>query len=448
MARANRKKQVVLLVFPGVSLLELVGAHYTWSVAGMLASFETVVASPNTDFIPSSTPLSFRPEKAFAEAPDPDIFIVVGGFEAALRAAEDPALLDYVRHAAQRAAIVASTGTGSLILAAAGLLDGKQATTHWAFRQQLEGMGARYRRQPWVEDGRFITGAGSSSAVDMSLMLIDRLSSEKIAKQVQIGAEWDPAPPFGGIDWTKVNGRASGRAPGDSREPVNEIALVIYDGLTVFDLAGPLELLSALSRIRPDFQPVVVAERVEPLTSDDGLTFMPNRRFAELPAPHALVVPGGGRPTLRAMSNPAIRDYIRSANETTTYTASVCTGALLLASTGMLAGREATTHWAYERYLPAYGARYVRERWVASGKIVNSAGVSAGIDMALYLIAQLVDEETARQVQRATHYDPAPPFGGIDYDRLPVLLRALRTLTSLQVPLYVRKPRQLLRQGL
>lgn len=449
MAGNNRKRQVVLVVYPGFSLLELVGAQYVWALTSMMSSFETIVVGPTEGFIDSNTPLCLKVEKGFGEAPHPHVLIVIGGGEAAMRASEDKAVLDYVRGAAKRAAIVGSTSTGSLILAAAGLLQGRQATTHWAFREQLQEKGASYLRQPWVEDDKFITGAGSSSAVDMSLLLVSRLSSQKTARQVQIGAEWDPAPPFGNIDWTRVNGRSTPTASSNGQEvDTKTIALVIYDGLTVFDLVGPLELVTALSHIRPDFAPVVVAERVEPLSSDSGLIFMPNKRFDEVPEPYVLIVPGGGKPTLRAMGNPAIRHYIRRADRTTAYTASVCTGALLLASVGMLKGREATTHWAYHRYLQAYGARYVRERWVASGKIINSAGVSAGIDMALYLISQLTDEETARQVQLAIHYDPAPPFGSIDYDDLPALMRALRAFTSLQVPLYMRKPRRLMRQGL
>jgi transcriptional regulator GlxA family with amidase domain len=175
---------------------------------------------------------------------------------------------------------------------------------------------------------------------------------------------------------------------------------------------------------------------------------MPNAAFSELPAPEVLIVPGGVQPTLKAMSNLAIRQYILNANQTTRYTASVCTGALLLASVGLLEGREATTHWGYTRYLEKFGACYRRQRWVAEGKIINSAGVSAGIDMALYLICCLTDEQTARQVQMAVHYDPQPPFGNIDYDHLPGSMKMVRALTGLLAPVYTRKPRQLLLQGL
>jgi transcriptional regulator GlxA family with amidase domain len=200
--------------------------------------------------------------------------------------------------------------------------------------------------------------------------------------------------------------------------------------------------------MRPEFQPLVVAERVEPITSDSGLTFLPNAAFEAVPEPEVLIVPGGGTPTLQAMSNLAIRQYIRTADRSTQYTASVCTGALLLASVGMLEGRDATTHWGYTSYLPKFGARYQRQRWVAAGKIINSAGVSAGIDMALYLISQLTDEKTARLVQLAIQYDPQPPFGMIDYDNFPFQLRAIRTFSNLLAPYFTRKPRQLLRQGL
>lgn len=448
----NTKKQIALVIYPGFSLLELVAAHHIWLSATMMSDYETVVVGPTADFIPSSTPLAMRPQKTFAGVPQPYALLVVGGGEAAGRAAQDPALAAYVRQAAGSAAFVGSFSTGALILGATGLLRGKQAATHAAYIAQLEQSGARYVRQPWVEDGRIITGAGAAAAVDMSLLLVSRLRSPKTARQVQIMAEWDPHPPFGGLNGHHPNGAApaaSGTpATAIPTEPSKPIALVIYDGLTVFDLAGPLEMMTALSRLRPEFQPVVVAETVTPITSDGGLTFMPNKSFADLPQPHALIVPGGGTPTLKAMSNPAIRRYIQTAHQTTAFTASVCTGALLLASVGLLQGCDATTHWGYRSYLPAFGARYRQERWIQSGKIINSAGVSAGIDMTLHLIAQLAGPDVARQAQAAVHYDPAPPFGGIDYRRLPTVFKLLQTAMRLQSPFYTRKPKQLLRQGM
>jgi len=444
---AQKGKKVALVAYRGCSLLELVAAHATWSTASMVSSLQTVVVGATTEFLPSSTPLSFRPQRTFAEVPDPDVLIVVGGGESTELPREDAELLEYVRNAAGRASVVGSTGTGSLILAAAGLLNGRTATTHWAFRKQLETAGASYRRAPWVEDGKFVTGAGASAAIDMSLMLIARLRNQRLARRAQIIIEWDPNPPFGPIDWSTVDAAAPLANPQRIAAEPRHIALVIYPGLTVLDLVGPLEVMAALSRARPEVVPVVVAEHTSPVASDDGLTFLPNGTYEDLPAPDVLIVPGGGRPTLRAMSNPALRQYLRTASAAASHTASVCTGALLLASIGRLKGRDATTHWAYHRFLSAFGARYVQQRWVRSNGIINSAGVSAGIDMALQLVAELTNEATARRVQLSLNYDPAPPFGRINYDHLPPTMRTVRALMTLTVPAYTRRPRQLLRQG-
>src|SRR2546423_8990881 len=184
-------------------------------------------------------------------------------------------------------------------------------------------------------------------------------------------------------------------APSSARE----IAFVIYPGLTVFDLVGPLEVFSALRRIAPEFRPRVVAEHTGPITTDSGLRVVPNGTFADLPHPYAFFVPGGDTATLNAMSNPAIRRYIRTAAHSAKWTVSVCTGALILATVGLLEGCDVTTHWAYTRFLKNLGAHYVQERWTESGNIVNAAGVSAGVGMGLCIVSRLSGEGTAREVE-------------------------------------------------
>jgi len=130
----------------------------------------------------------------------------------------------------------------------------------------------------------------------------------------------------------------------------------------------------------------------------------------------------GGLQRIRARgtsrARPAIRDYVRHTADTAPVVGSVCTGALVLAAAGLLQGRSATTHWAYHRLLERLGATYLPKRWVQDGKFVTSAGVSAGIDMALALVARLTGQATARMVQLAIEYDPHPPFGGIDWGQV------------------------------
>jgi transcriptional regulator GlxA family with amidase domain len=237
------------------------------------------------------------------------------------------------------------------------------------------------------------------------------------------------------------------RTDANERQDEKLIALVAYPGMTPLDMIGPLRVLGAFNELRPEWRPVVVGERVAPLRTDTGFVIIPERSFSELPHPHILFVPGGGLPTLRAMSDPAMRAYVRQAADSAESVMSVCTGALILASVGLLRGRPATTHWAYRGILEQYGASYQRSRWVEDGKYLMSAGVSAGIDAALRLIERLSDEETMRRVQASVGYDPEPPFGFLDYDRLPLPGRALRTLLTASAPLVTRRPKRLTAAG-
>ena len=156
------------------------------------------------------------------------------------------------------------------------------------------------------------------------------------------------------------------------------IAFVLYPGLTVLDLTGPLQVLTALSEIAPEFRTVVVAERVEPTDTNlpGEMKVIPNNTFGEVPHPLAFIVPGGVTPTLRAMSNEAIRCYVRSAAETAEVVSSVCTGALILGSVGHLEGRQATTHWAFYKVLEQFGATYVRKSgWRTASSSVRLASL-------------------------------------------------------------------------
>jgi transcriptional regulator GlxA family with amidase domain len=196
------------------------------------------------------------------------------------------------------------------------------------------------------------------------------------------------------------------------------VAFVLYPGLTLLDLVGPLQVFSSLRRFNDQYRPVVVAERIEPMPTDGPLWVTADRTFGDVPDPTVVIVPGGDAPTIKAMGDQAIRDYLRHAAETVPVVGSVCTGALVLAAAGVLEGRNATTHWAYHSLLERLGATYLPQRWVEDGKFITSAGVSAGIDMALALVARLTDEATARMVQLAIEYDPHPPFGGIDWSQV------------------------------
>jgi transcriptional regulator GlxA family with amidase domain len=197
-----------------------------------------------------------------------------------------------------------------------------------------------------------------------------------------------------------------------------QIAFVVYPGLTLLDLAGPLQVLSALPLLGLPFETVTVGESLDPVDTDVPLQVIPSKTFDDVPNPFVVVVPGGMAPTMAALGNERLLEYVRGAAASADTVASVCTGSLILAAAGLLDDANATTHWSCAPQLERLGAHYLPERWVQEGNVIASAGVSAGIDMALQLVARLTSEDVAKQAQLLVEYDPQPPFGGIDWSQV------------------------------
>jgi transcriptional regulator GlxA family with amidase domain len=187
---------------------------------------------------------------------------------------------------------------------------------------------------------------------------------------------------------------------------VVQIAVVLFPRITVLDAIGPYEVLSRLPGAEVVF---VAADKAEHRSDNGFLGLMADATFEEVTAPDVVVVPGGYG-TRPLIGDPTVCGWLRAVHERTTYTTSVCTGSLLLASAGLLDGIDATTHWASLELLGQLGARPVTQRVVERGKILTAAGVSSGIDMALRLAALLADDLTAQAIQLQIEYDPQPPF--------------------------------------
>jgi transcriptional regulator GlxA family with amidase domain len=185
-----------------------------------------------------------------------------------------------------------------------------------------------------------------------------------------------------------------------------QIAALIFDRVTLLDIVGPLELLAWL----PDAEVTWVGPARGPVrAASHGLGLTVDHALDAVSAADILVVPGG--PGVRPLSrDPAVLDWVRRIHATTTWTTSVCTGALLLGAAGLLDGLEATTHWAAADALEGFGASYTERRVVPQGRIVTAAGVSSGIDMALWLLGRIVGDEAAQAAQLAIEYDPQPPY--------------------------------------
>jgi transcriptional regulator GlxA family with amidase domain len=194
-----------------------------------------------------------------------------------------------------------------------------------------------------------------------------------------------------------------------------KIAIALFDRFTALDAVGPYEVLSRL----PGAEVTFVGEREGVFRTDVGsLGIEVGATFAALADPDVMLVPGG--PGVDEMvSNVPLRAWIQRAHRTSTWTASVCTGSLVLGAAGLLEGLRATTHWLQREALARYGATPSKERVIFEGKIVTGAGVSAGIDLALALAGRIAGETVAQAIQLGIEYDPEPPFAAGSAEKAP-----------------------------
>jgi transcriptional regulator GlxA family with amidase domain len=186
-----------------------------------------------------------------------------------------------------------------------------------------------------------------------------------------------------------------------------QIAIGLYPGFTALDAIGPYQVLTQV----PDSGVVICGAEKGRLSDDnDLLHFDIEHTFDEVPTPDVLLVPGGFITRQLAVAGDPVVEWIRNAHPHTTYTTSVCTGALLLGAAGVLDGLTATTHWSAYDDLAAHGATPTEQRVVIEGKVITGAGVSAGIDMGLTLAGLIWGDEIAMAVQLGIEYDPQPPY--------------------------------------
>ena len=197
-----------------------------------------------------------------------------------------------------------------------------------------------------------------------------------------------------------------------------QIAIPVFDRMTALDAIGPYEVLSRIPGARVTF----VASETGPKRADtDMLSVNADATLADMPDPDVILI-GGGYGSRALMKDQEMLDWLRTAHETSQWTTSVCTGALVLAAAGILDGLEATTYWLELETLRRFGATPVSRRFVEQGKVITAAGVSAGIDMALLLASRIAGPEVAQAIQVGIEYDPQPPFDAGTPEKAPAAI--------------------------
>ncbi len=190
------------------------------------------------------------------------------------------------------------------------------------------------------------------------------------------------------------------------------IGILLFDAAEELDFVGPWEVFTMAIADLAESRVVTIAERPGAVRCAKGLRVIPDCDFAGAPDLDAILVPGG-QGTRREAENPVLLDWLAKAASRCQWVTSVCTGSLLLHASGLAAGRRITTHWAFVEALRgrAPDATVLEQvRYVRDGNLVTAAGVSAGIDMALWLVGQIWGIDRARRTQRLMEYDPAPPY--------------------------------------
>lgn len=205
-----------------------------------------------------------------------------------------------------------------------------------------------------------------------------------------------------------------------------QIGLVLYPELTQLDLSGPFEVFSRM----PDAKVHLIWKTLEPVKSDTGMCLLPTTLMEDCPALDVICVPGGPG-QINLMEDAELLEFLQMQAKTARFVTSVCTGSLLLGAAGLLEGYQASTYWACTDLLEGYGAIYQKGRVVKDRNRITGGGVTAGIDFALTVVAELAGEKVAKMVQLSIEYNPDPPFNSGHPDVAgPEIVKAMRSLMS------------------
>lgn len=203
------------------------------------------------------------------------------------------------------------------------------------------------------------------------------------------------------------------------KAPVKTIGIYLYNGYQTIDAMGPYEVLSQLMGVKVFF----IAKEKGFVRNQSGLKVQVDTTIDKVKKLDMLLIPGGAAETFMQTQDQAVLNWIRAIDSTTIYTASVCTGAWILGATGLLNGKNATTNWyRADEMMTRYGAHFKQERWVRDGKYWTSAGVTAGLDMSLAIIHELMGDKYTQGVMLNLEYDPAPPVTGGSVNKTPAIV--------------------------
>ncbi|MGR9087998.1 MAG: DJ-1/PfpI family protein [Gammaproteobacteria bacterium] len=218
---------------------------------------------------------------------------------------------------------------------------------------------------------------------------------------------------------------------------VNGIGIYVYDGMESLDALGPFQVFNSAG-----LNSFLIAKNKGSITMSNGLEILVDKSIDEVEKLDVLLIPGGAHASARQTQDADLLDWIQKIDQTSIYTASVCTGAWILGAAGLLKAKDATTHWyRAEQMLTKFGADFKQKRWVRDGKYWTSAGVTAGLDMSLALVNHLFGRDYTQAIMLDLEYDPKPPIeGGTPRKSLPVIAQLMKDMYDFYLINFVNCP--------
>ena len=256
--------------------------------------------------------------------------------------------------------------------------------------------------------------------MELSVNTINRRAATRMVMLGALGAIVKSGSSGAADGAVSKSDRDKGQTPASSTR-ADQIAMLVYPKMTALDLIGPQYLFASLAGAKVH----LVGKSLEPVTSDTGVTITPTVSFADCPADlTVLFAPGGTQGTLDALKDPDTRAFMADRGARSTYVTSVCTGSLILGAAGLLKGYKATSHWSVREVLAEFDAIPTEGRVVRDRNRITGAGVTAGLDFGLTMVAELRDRNYAENVQLLCEYDPQPPFHAGTLESAPPEVRA------------------------